>query len=199
MHSLVHVAGEQKIHFAFELFKVAEVFHLCRLLSPTITVGLPCDSGAIFVLRLRADSRSLLERFQSQGCPTILLNVQFRMHPAIRHFPSRFFYQDLLQDSPSVLSRPDEPYHADPLLRPFLFFDVPAPASFQTYQNREEARTAVALFMVRRSACQSPCLISPLPLVFAPIATSTEHPHTVPGAGIASQECNICSRHIVWV
>ncbi|KAK4390269.1 putative helicase DDB [Sesamum angolense] len=34
-------------------------------------------------------SRSLFERFQQAGCPTMLLSVQYRMHPQIRDFPSR--------------------------------------------------------------------------------------------------------------
>ncbi|GFZ10031.1 P-loop containing nucleoside triphosphate hydrolases superfamily protein [Actinidia rufa] len=34
-------------------------------------------------------SRSLFERFQQTGCPTMLLSVQYRMHPQIRDFPSR--------------------------------------------------------------------------------------------------------------
>ena len=43
--------------------------------------------------------RSLFERLQRQGHPCTMLSVQYRMHPAIRSFPSAFFYQDRLQDS----------------------------------------------------------------------------------------------------
>jgi hypothetical protein len=31
-----------------------------------------------------------------------LLAVQYRMHPEIRAFPSRFFYENALQDAPQV-------------------------------------------------------------------------------------------------
>ena len=43
--------------------------------------------------------RSLFERLQRLGHPCTLLSVQYRMHPAIRSFPSAFFYQNRLQDS----------------------------------------------------------------------------------------------------
>ncbi|XP_048226709.1 helicase sen1 isoform X2 [Ricinus communis] len=69
-------------------------------------------------------SRSLFERFQQAGCPTMLLSVQYRMHPQIRDFPSRHFYQSRLTDSESVVNLPDEMYYKDPLLRPYLFYDV---------------------------------------------------------------------------
>ncbi|KAK8691905.1 hypothetical protein V6N13_075398 [Hibiscus sabdariffa] len=69
-------------------------------------------------------SRSLFERFQQAGCPTMLLSVQYRMHPQIRDFPSRYFCQGRLTDSESVANLPDEVYYKDPLLKPYLFFDV---------------------------------------------------------------------------
>lgn len=61
---------------------------------------------------------------QAQGCPVVLLSVQYRMHPQIRSFPSRHFYKDCLEDAPSVTSTPPEPYHSHPLMRPYLVFDV---------------------------------------------------------------------------
>ncbi|KAK8677908.1 hypothetical protein V6N13_143428 [Hibiscus sabdariffa] len=69
-------------------------------------------------------SRSLFERFQLAGCPTMLLSVQYRMHPQIRDFPSRYFYQGRLIDSESVANLPDEVYYKDPLLKPYLFYDI---------------------------------------------------------------------------
>ncbi|XP_077213886.1 uncharacterized protein LOC143848744 isoform X3 [Tasmannia lanceolata] len=69
-------------------------------------------------------SRSLFERFQQAGCPTMLLSVQYRMHPQIRDFPSRYFYQGRLTDSESVTNLGDEIYCKDPLLKPYVFYDV---------------------------------------------------------------------------
>lgn len=96
-------------------------------------------------------SRSLFERFQQAGCPTMLLSVQYRMHPQIRDFPSRYFYQGRLTDSESVATLPDEAYYKDPLLRPYLFYDITHGRESHrggsvSYQNREEAQFCLRLY-----------------------------------------------------
>ncbi|MCO5593983.1 hypothetical protein L7F22_048002 [Adiantum nelumboides] len=96
-------------------------------------------------------SRSLFERFQQGGCPAMLLAVQYRMHPQVRDFPSRYFYQSRLVDSESISSLPDEPYHSDALLRPYIFYDVSHgreshKGNSVSYQNVTEAQFAARLF-----------------------------------------------------
>ncbi|KAL5703926.1 hypothetical protein ACHQM5_022418 [Ranunculus cassubicifolius] len=96
-------------------------------------------------------SRSLFERFQQAGCPTILLSVQYRMHPQIRDFPSRYFYQGRLTDSESVSNLPDEIYYKDPLLRPYVFYDVTHGRESHrggsvSYQNIHEAQFCFRLY-----------------------------------------------------
>ncbi|XP_058096737.1 uncharacterized ATP-dependent helicase C29A10.10c-like [Magnolia sinica] len=96
-------------------------------------------------------SRSLFERFQQAGCPTMLLSVQYRMHPQIRDFPSRYFYQGRLTDSESVSNLPDEVYYKDPLLKPYVFFDVTHGRESHrggsvSYQNIHEAQFCVRLY-----------------------------------------------------
>ncbi|MCO5552817.1 hypothetical protein L7F22_006334 [Adiantum nelumboides] len=96
-------------------------------------------------------SRSLFERFQQGGCPAMLLSVQYRMHPQVRDFPSRYFYQSRLVDSESISSLPDEPYHSDALLRPYIFYDVSHgreshKGNSVSYQNVTEAQFAARLF-----------------------------------------------------
>ncbi|KAL3592342.1 hypothetical protein D5086_010982 [Populus alba] len=96
-------------------------------------------------------SRSLFERFQQAGCPTMLLSVQYRMHPQIRDFPSRYFYQGRLTDSESVATLPDETYYKDPLLRPYLFYDVTHGRESHrggsvSYQNIHEAQFCLQLY-----------------------------------------------------
>ncbi|KAL1367106.1 uncharacterized protein [Arachis hypogaea] len=96
-------------------------------------------------------SRSLFERFQQAGCPTMLLSVQYRMHPQIRDFPSRYFYQGRLTDSESVIKLPDEVYHKDPLLRPYIFYDIRHGRESHrggsvSYQNIHEAQFCLRLY-----------------------------------------------------
>ncbi|XVE55465.1 hypothetical protein DITRI_Ditri03aG0160800 [Diplodiscus trichospermus] len=96
-------------------------------------------------------SRSLFERFQQAGCPTMLLSVQYRMHPQIRDFPSRYFYQGRLTDSESVANLPDEVYHKDPLLKPYLFYDITQGRESHrggsvSYQNVHEAVFCLRLY-----------------------------------------------------
>ncbi|KAM7516799.1 hypothetical protein LguiA_006382 [Lonicera macranthoides] len=96
-------------------------------------------------------SRSLFERFQQAGCPTMLLSVQYRMHPQIRDFPSRYFYQGRLTDSESVTNRPEEIYHKDPLLRPYIFYDITHGRESHrggsvSYQNIHEAQFCLRLY-----------------------------------------------------
>lgn len=96
-------------------------------------------------------SRSLFERFQQAGCPTMLLSVQYRMHPQIRDFPSRYFYQGRLIDSESVVKLPDEAYYKDPLLRPYIFYDIRHGRESHrggsvSYQNMHEAQFCLRLY-----------------------------------------------------
>ncbi|KAJ0987929.1 hypothetical protein J5N97_006285 [Dioscorea zingiberensis] len=96
-------------------------------------------------------SRSLFERFQQSGCPTMLLSVQYRMHPQIRDFPSRYFYQGRLTDSESVAKLADEVYYKDPLLQPYLFFDITHGRESHkggsvSYQNIHEAQFSLRLY-----------------------------------------------------
>ncbi|XP_050375988.1 uncharacterized ATP-dependent helicase C29A10.10c-like isoform X2 [Argentina anserina] len=96
-------------------------------------------------------SRSLFERFQQANCPTMLLSVQYRMHPQIRDFPSRYFYQGRLSDSESVANLPDETYYKDPLLKPYVFYDITHGRESHrggsvSYQNIHEAQFCVRLY-----------------------------------------------------
>ncbi|XP_057823525.2 uncharacterized protein LOC131035819 isoform X2 [Cryptomeria japonica] len=108
-------------------------------------------------------SRSLFERFQQAGCPTLLLSVQYRMHPQIRDFPSRYFYQNRLSDSESVSRRPDEIYYKDPLLRPYLFYDITHGRESHrggsvSYQNVHEAQFALQLYEHLQRVAKSACI-----------------------------------------
>ena len=50
-------------------------------------------------------SRSLFERFIEAGMSKHMLEVQYRMFPHIRYFPSEAFYEGRITDGDSVISR----------------------------------------------------------------------------------------------
>lgn len=45
-------------------------------------------------------SKSLFKRLMTAGYPVYMMNVQYRMHPAISEFPSQEFYGGRLTDAP---------------------------------------------------------------------------------------------------
>jgi senataxin len=93
--------------------------------------------------------RSLFERLQEAGCPVLLLEVQYRMHPAIRLWPSNFFYGGRLQDGESVTARPAPSFYNNDLLKPYVFFDVSSGTHARperSYENAAEAALVVSLF-----------------------------------------------------
>lgn len=50
-------------------------------------------------------NRSLFERFLDNKIPKFVLNIQYRMHPTIRAFPSNQFYNGEIVDAPSIAKR----------------------------------------------------------------------------------------------
>ena len=69
----------------------------CRV----VLVGDPQQLPATILSQRGKDlmfDRSLFERLQTAGCPVHTLQVQYRMHPFIREFPSRYFYENSLKD-----------------------------------------------------------------------------------------------------
>lgn len=49
---------------------------------------------------------SMFDRLQAMGLPPLLLDVQYRMHPALCEFPSQQFYGGLLRSWPQPQDRP---------------------------------------------------------------------------------------------
>lgn len=75
-----------------------------------------------------AYGQSLLDRLCRCGLNALLLDTQYRMHPAISSFPRRYFYEGRLKDDASVQDEHrSKPYHTDalkPRLGPYAFLDV---------------------------------------------------------------------------
>ena len=110
---------------------------------------LPATVFLLHELRGRAAiERSLFERLQAAGQEVQTLVVQYRMHAQIRSFPSRFFYDDRLQDGEVVSGAGyRKAFHTHRLLQPFLVFDVKA-GEYERSGERREVERVQAQFRV---------------------------------------------------
>ena len=105
--------------------------------------------------------RSLFERLEVCGVPVHTLSVQYRMHPAISHFPRHVFYQGILQDAPSVVAQ-KLPFFASPPyeINPFVFVNIVGSrdmvsASTQSRSNPDEAKICVSLYSALAQMAQA--------------------------------------------
>ena len=90
-----------------------------------------------------------------------VLNVQYRMAPAIRHFPSAHFYNGRLMDGPQITQRPKEPWQLDSSLGSYAFYNVTSGREHRaqgqkSLENRKEAELAVALYTILESLATVP-------------------------------------------
>ena len=135
---------------ATEVAALLALVHGCRKL---ILVGDPHQLSATVISPLAVSNkydRSLFQRLRDVGFPAHLLTQQYRMHPAIRLFPSKYFYQGLLKDSADIKVRGDQLFQKDPKLGPYAFFDVYSGverAVGTSLVNVEESRFVVSLFV----------------------------------------------------
>ena len=127
-----------------------------------VMVGDPCQLPAT-VLSLKAInhgySRSLFERLRTLGRPVHLLDTQYRMHPEIRRFPARYFYEDKIKDGGIERTAI---FHDNWYQAPYLFFDVHGvveTASGTSVYNDAEAR--LALLMVDGIPPNNVAILSP--------------------------------------
>jgi hypothetical protein len=113
--------------------------------------------------------RSLFQRLVEIGHPYIMLDTQYRMHPAISAYPSRAFYEGHLKDGvnvtvpnylPQFLSpagvTPSPSASAGAVFRPFMFFNVPysreVAGGSGSQSNPEEAQFCFALISALQEA-----------------------------------------------
>ena len=97
--------------------------------------------------------QSLFKRLQ-KFMPVQLLNVQYRMHPDISRFPSKYFYCNALKDASDMSTKCNRPWSGSGALGSYKFFNIPGSEEAYTkhtgrisssLQNRLEGKTAVTL------------------------------------------------------
>jgi len=121
-----------------------------------VLVGDPQQLSATVIssLTVRFDyQQSLFSRLLHAGAGVNLLDLQYRMHPEISRFPSRFFYDAKVKDALAEKYF-TKPYHSDARLGPCMFYDVQSSersAGRGSFDNQAEAQMVVALcyFMYR--------------------------------------------------
>ncbi|CAH9085205.1 unnamed protein product [Cuscuta europaea] len=98
-------------------------------LKHVILVGDECQLPAIVHSKVSNEAgfgRSLFERLSSLDHPKLMLDVQYRMHPAISQFPNSCFYHNQLHDAPNVLSKAYErQYLHGRMFGPYSFISLP--------------------------------------------------------------------------
>ena len=124
------------------------------------------SATVISTLATRYDyQQSLFSRLRKCGVQVQVIQIQYRMHPEVRAFPSRFFYEDRLRDAPEVLrsdvvqrhigllhplpSVPLSDNRVDRRLAPYVLYNVKGVerrAGHASLHNVAEARVAVEVF-----------------------------------------------------
>nr|GME01700.1 putative helicase magatama 3 [Ipomoea batatas] len=98
-------------------------------LKHVILVGDECQLQATVHSKVSYEAcfgRSLYERLSSLGHSKLMLNVQYRMHPAISYFPNVSFYHGQVQDAENVKGKTYErKYLQGRMYGPYSFISIP--------------------------------------------------------------------------
>ncbi|VAI43122.1 unnamed protein product [Triticum turgidum subsp. durum] len=107
---------------AVEPATLVPLVHGCR---QVFLVGDPVQLPATVISKTAQNlgyRTSLFQRFQAAGFPVQMLKIQYRMHPEISVFPSKEFYEGILEDGEGLNKK--RPWHSYSCFGPFCFFDV---------------------------------------------------------------------------
>ncbi|KAK0573842.1 hypothetical protein LWI29_014378 [Acer saccharum] len=93
-----------------------------------ILIGDECQLPAMVASNVSAEAgfgRSLFERLSTLGHSKRLLNIQYRMHPAISLFPNSQFYHHQILDGPNVREKSYEKHYlSGPMFGPYSFINI---------------------------------------------------------------------------
>ncbi|XP_054776314.1 probable helicase MAGATAMA 3 [Prosopis cineraria] len=139
---------------AAQAVEPATLVPLANQCKKVFLVGDPAQLPATVISEVAKNhgyGKSLFERLKEGGYPVNMLKTQYRMHPEIRSFPSREFYEDSLEDGEDVKFRTEREWHDYCCFGPFCFFDIhegqeARPAGSGSWINEEEVEFVLLLY-----------------------------------------------------
>ncbi|KAF3504992.1 hypothetical protein F2Q69_00045549 [Brassica cretica] len=112
---------------AAQAVEPATLIPLATRCKQVFLVGDPKQLPATVISTVAQDSgygTSMFERLQKAGYPVKMLKTQYRMHPEIRSFPSKEFYEEALEDGSDIEAQTTRDWHKYRCFGPFCFFDI---------------------------------------------------------------------------
>jgi len=130
-------------------FQIVVIDEACQCLEPSVLIALRRGCKQCIMVgdpqqlpaTIFAESNkktgfeiSMFERLMKAGLQLVLLDTQYRMHPAINDFPSAAFYDSRIRNGSNVQKENYSPSHLNSYFLPFLFFDLQS--SREEYKNK---------------------------------------------------------------
>ncbi|CAN7069552.1 hypothetical protein IGI04_041942 [Brassica rapa subsp. trilocularis] len=112
---------------AAQAVEPATLIPLATRCKQVFLVGDPKQLPATVISTVAQDAgygTSMFERLQKAGYPVNMLKTQYRMHPEIRSFPSKEFYEEALEDGADIEAQTTRDWHKYRCFGPFCFFDI---------------------------------------------------------------------------
>ncbi|CAN7141803.1 unnamed protein product [Brassica rapa subsp. narinosa] len=112
---------------AAQAVEPATLIPLATRCKQVFLVGDPKQLPATVISTVAQDAgygTSMFERLQKAGYPVNMLKTQYRMHPEIRSFPSKEFYEEALEDGSDIEAQTTRDWHKYRCFGPFCFFDI---------------------------------------------------------------------------
>ena len=117
--------GAVLVDEATQATEASALVAFCRGAQQVVLLGDQCQLGPTVNAKLPG-SQPLFTRLIDDGLPTLLLDTQYRMHPAIAAFPSKAFYKgELLSGTPPSARRAPMGFDWPVPAVPLAFVDVP--------------------------------------------------------------------------
>ena len=134
---------------AAQAIEPSTLIPLCHGAKQVFLVGDPRQLPATVLSNVAVANDYDMSMFKRSSDAAIraMLKAQYRMHPAIREFPSKFFYDDVLKDGPGMTTLNARPGTRTRRFVPLCFTTSRAKSSTSghSWANDEEAEFCVCL------------------------------------------------------